>query len=158
LKLPKGLSIKEPPFLSVLDNSPLIANVFYGQPLTWQLCTNLNDQLCTNLNDLKISCVINRYIKKVFNKKCRVVAMQKQKFILLFLLLFCFDDNSLCSLKSRLGNLTICNYYVGVTVQDQAAEPPAIKFVHKCQVRLIQYQYITTSSFKSKKNYLFWSL
>jgi len=24
-------------------------------------------------------------------------------------------------------------------VQDQAAEPPVIEFVHKCQVRLFQY-------------------
>jgi len=28
---------------------------------------------------------------------------------------------------------------VGVTVQDLAAEPSAIEFVHNCQVRLFQY-------------------
>jgi len=38
-------------------------------------------------------------------------------------------------------------------MQDQAAEPKAIKFMHKCQVRLFQYYYIT--SFKSKKNIIF---
>jgi len=43
----------------MLDNSSLIANVFYGQPLTWQLCTNLND--------LKISCLINGYIEKLLH-------------------------------------------------------------------------------------------
>jgi len=41
---------------------------------------------------------------------------------------------------------------VGVTVQDQAAEPSAIDFVHKCQVRLFQYWYIALNL---KKNYLF---
>jgi len=28
---------------------------------------------------------------------------------------------------------------VGVTVQDLEAEPPAIEFVHNCQVRLFQH-------------------
>jgi len=42
---------------------------------------------------------------------------------------------------------------VVVTVQDFAAEPPAVEFVHNCQVRLFQYLYIT--SFKSKKKLFF---
>jgi len=42
--------------LSALDNL-LIADVFYEQPLTWRLCTNLKD--------LKTSYIINGYIEKV---------------------------------------------------------------------------------------------
>jgi len=58
--------------------------------------------------------VTNKCIEQVTlpMKNVLVATRKKQKFILLILLLFCFDDNSMCLAKiARLwSSLTICSY------------------------------------------------
>jgi len=77
----------------------LIAGVFYGQPLTWQLCTNLND--------LKISCVINGYIEKVASSikmQSSSNAEEAKVYFAIFTFVL-FDDNSMCLAKiTHLGS------------------------------------------------------